>query len=227
MSIKILQYTIQSLKNNKNNLEFFLNNVTCDIAILSKVFSHDFSYRNIVNFGRIEKHRGDGYGRVAIAHKNSIVIASASNKGTNMLLTSVYFEVNNLIKKLDPFNKVIISGDFNARFSDFGDSINNRKGVFLKRVTSIAVYRLENNISPTFKRTIDSVSGSVLDLRFTKGIHCTEWTCKSLYIGGSHHFPIVYKINADLSLPIQFLSKNRLFNVLGKIESCGSISNLT
>jgi len=157
MSIKILQYTIQSLKNNKNNLEFFLNNVTCDIAILSKVFSHDFSYRNIVNFGRIEKHRGDGYGRVAIAHKNSIVIASASNKGTNMLLTSVYFEVNNLIKKLDPFNKVIISGDFNARFSDFGDSINNRKGVFLKRIIPMTLYENATHKKPLRKCNISYI----------------------------------------------------------------------
>jgi len=63
-----------------------------------------------------------------------IVIASASNKGTNMILTSVYFEpnislsnfkaeVNNLIEKLDPFDKVIISGDFNAICSDFGDNM--------------------------------------------------------------------------------------------------------
>jgi len=64
-------------------------------------------------------------------------------------------------------------------------------------------------------------------MTFTKGNYCIEWTCKSFYIGGSHNFPIVYKINADLCLPIKFLAKNRLFNKLGKIESCGSVSNLT
>jgi len=84
---------------------------------------------------------------------------------------------------------------------------SNGKGVFLKMVMSSAEYRLENNSSPTFKRNRDSVLGSVLDLTFTKGIHYTAWTCTSFYIGGCHNFPIVYKINAELNLPIKFLAQ--------------------
>jgi len=41
----------------------------------------------------------------------------------NISLSNFKAEVNNLIEKLDPFDKVIISGDFNAICSDFGDNM--------------------------------------------------------------------------------------------------------
>jgi len=72
---------------------------------------------------------------------------------------------------------------------------------------SSAAYRLENNNSPTFKRNIHSVSGLVQDLTLTKGIHCTERTCKNLNIDGSHYFSIVYKISPELNLFIVFSNK--------------------
>jgi len=73
MTIKVLQYNIQSLtaNNNKQLLELFLvNNI--DIAILSETWVSNNSMCSLANYNFVCKPRNDGYGGVGIYLKKHI-----------------------------------------------------------------------------------------------------------------------------------------------------------
>jgi len=68
MTIKVLQYNIQSLtaNNNKQLLELFLVNNNTDIAILSEIWASNNSMCSLANYNFVCKPRNDGYGGVGI-----------------------------------------------------------------------------------------------------------------------------------------------------------------
>ena len=66
MVMRIVQYNIQSLNKNINNLDIFLNDNKVDFCALSETWSlGDGSHRNLCNYKYVEKARDDGYGGVA------------------------------------------------------------------------------------------------------------------------------------------------------------------
>ncbi|XP_036342174.1 uncharacterized protein LOC118751449 isoform X3 [Rhagoletis pomonella] len=69
--IKILQYNVQSLKSNKNYVDFFNTSNNIDIVCLQEIFSHDnhTTQHNLMNFNLLRKTRIDGYGGVGIGFK--------------------------------------------------------------------------------------------------------------------------------------------------------------
>jgi len=113
-------------------------------------------------------------------------------------------EITNPIEKLDPFDKVIIAGDFNARCTSFGDDTDSSKSNFLMQA-------IINDGSPTFRRNIDAAQGSVWDLTFVNGIQSREWLCDSIFLGGSHHHPITFKIIEELTKTIIIKKRKKIW----------------
>jgi len=54
-------HIVQSIKNNKNDVDLFLNDKNVGVAIFQVVILHDLSFSKITNFNLLEKHSKDGY----------------------------------------------------------------------------------------------------------------------------------------------------------------------
>lgn len=168
--LRILQYNIQSFKNNKNFIEFFANKNNYDIIILSEIFSEDKRCRNkLINYNLVQKFRPDGYGGVAIGVRKKInisiieydtdydiLIIKTSNLQRNVVIVSVYFppttsntcfieEVSKLLLFLENFQNVILCGDFNARNEAWGDNLTSIKGRELRMLITEAGFLCLNN----------------------------------------------------------------------------------
>lgn len=251
--MNILQYNIQSLRKNKNNLEFYINKWNINICILSEIFNFDEneSASFIPNFNIIVRKRQDNYGGVAIALKKDIkfkkinlntpldiIICETTNLSTNFTIVSVYFphsvkgnEIKNELFKLLTFlngkSNVIIAGDFNARNKDFGDSFTTVRGKAVKTIFDDSIFRCINTGKKTFKKSLtDNSQGSVLDLTFTNIASDISWEATNTTIGGSHHYPIIIKINNCTTKPKQFLAKRHLLKSLMKIKLTPNIHEI-
>lgn len=242
MTIKILQYNVQSLKKNKATLEYLLNKDGFDICCLCETFSHEDVNKNnkIFNFNLAEKRRGDGYGGVAIGLRKyisfktldfvtdlDIVIVKTLNLKKNFVFCAVYcppsisvpafeLEMSTLLNYLETLNDVVLLGDFNARCLAWGDSVTMPKGRILQQLTDNAGFICFNNGAHTFKRSLADDNGTVLDLCFANGASEMEWSTLSFLIGGSHHFPIEITIKSDRISYGKFVAKNLLADALSR-----------
>lgn len=179
--MKILQYNCQSLKNNTDRISFYLNKIGYVIVVLSEVFSNKNRTNKIINFNLIEKTRADGYGGVAIGLRKNIkfnriryqcddiVIIRTNNLKRNFYICTVYFppsmkincfsSISNLVYFLEPFNDVLILGEFNVRNINWGDVLNTPRGTLLENLLHQTDFSILNNGD-----FINDSSGSVLDL---------------------------------------------------------------
>lgn len=242
--MKIIQYNCQSLKKNIDTIEFFLNNNSVDICVLSETFSTgDGSFRNIIDFSFVEKAKDDGYGGVAIFfHKSiefkkikyisdfDIVIAQTLNLSPNITICSVYFppslridefntEIVRLLDFLKDRNNIFLLGDFNARSRKFGDVVDKNRGKNLARVIERSNLWCLNNSSFTFRQDLLSDEGaSVADLSFSNHNFAITWEVLNVTLGKSHHFPICIQ-SANIKCERKFfLCKKKLIKELANIE---------
>lgn len=68
---------------------------------------------------------------------------------------------------------------------------------------------------------------SVLDLAFTDMRDNVKWMCKKMFVGGSHHCPVMVEVDNITKQPRYFVSKNLLYKNLGKVSGVSSIGDLT
>ena len=226
--MKILQYNVQSLACNRNNLDIFANNNEIDICVLCETFS--FKY--------IEKPRSDGYGGVAIFFKSAIkmkiinykshfdvLIAETTNLNNNIIICAVYFpqripidEFNEEIKKiltvLNDKHNVFFVGDFKARHHEYGDYFDCNRGKNLTKAIRKSNFVCLNDGSHTFKEDLQAQRGSVLDLSFAIHSLPVSWEVLDIPLGGSHHFPILINIMSIKQQDELFLCKKKLLKAL-------------
>lgn len=241
--MRILQYNIQSVNQNRDNLDFVLNNYKIDLCILSETFSKgEGDLKNLCNFKYIEKARGDNYGGVAIYFRNTInvklmdykssydiIVAETINLNHNLIICSVYFppcisitDFNTEITKLFDFlsvrKNVIVMGDFNARHSAWGDSIDSARGKNLFKSLSKTNFVCLNDGSHTFDFSLNNSGGSVLDLTFSNCDFPVQWKIFEEYIGKSHHRPILIDTDKVSQKEVMFLCKKKLIRALNLVE---------
>ena len=242
--MKILQYNCQSFKSNKNNIEFYVNNYDIDICLLSEIFAFDEENPicKLANYNVMFKNRDDGYGGVAICSRKSIkikkinfnsnydiLIAKTCNLNTNLTIVSTYFpqnilkndfenEVKKLLKFLEPFDNVIVAGDFNARLKNWGDYTDSVRGKCLFNLIQSTDFICGNNGKFTFKKDLKLSKGSVLDLAFFKTSLLVTWDTIPINFGGSHHNPIIINIMNTQPKPSTFLSKKKLTQNLSNLR---------
>jgi len=154
MTIKILQYNIQSLtaNNNKQLLELFLVNNNIDIAILSEIWVSNNSRCSLANYNFVCKPRNDGYGGVGIYLKKHIRFRQINcdirlevigirtiNLINNINIFSVYAapstDISSFQQGCDDLFTIdaqssgltVIGCDFNAKSSIWGNNTQDRK----------------------------------------------------------------------------------------------------
>ncbi|KAI8117087.1 hypothetical protein CVS40_10945 [Lucilia cuprina] len=243
--MKLLQYNCQSLRANRNTIEYFLNNRGIDIACLSEVYAHDTlnQQHKLLNFNIIKKmDRLDGYGGVAIALRKSIqykrieynthldiLMIKTMNLTTNLVICSVNFEqsistfdfnyeVQILIDFLQNYEHVILAGDFNARAKKFGDYADLPRRIKQVDTINMSNFKCLNDLSPTFKRDLNGSVSTVLDLTFTNTDCTTNWSTEPMLPAGSHHYPIVIEI-VEVNLKVKtFLAKGKLLSALKEVN---------
>lgn len=105
-----------------------------------------------------------------------------------------------------------------ARHSAFGDSFVSQRGKTIKEIFDNSNFQCLNDGSYTFKKNINDLSGSVLDLSFTNSILPIQWKTFKNMIGGSHHFPVILNINNTKCKGQTFLAKKQLMKKLSTIQ---------
>lgn len=242
--MNILQYNIQSLKKNKNSLDFHLRKLNIDICFLSEIFNIDEKQNSTTfqNYNIVSKKRKDNYGGVAIILKKNIqfkrisfqstldiLICQTTNLNNNLTLVAVYFPhsvksitIKNELEKITSFlnsnPNTFICGDFNARHSAFGDFFDSQRGKMLKEFFDYSNFRCLNDGSYTFKKRINDNTGSVLDLSFTNSTLSLSWKVQKTIIGGSHHLPIILKLSDTICNGKKFLAKKKLIRNLAILK---------
>lgn len=240
--MRLLQYNIQSFKNNKDALEVHLIKNGYDIFCLSETLSKENQVNKIQDFNMIERKRSDGWGGVAIGLRRNIrykiinyetnseiIMVRTLNLRRNFILVSCYFppsvendrfgsEVRDLFRFLDPCEDVLVMGDFNAHNRCWGDSVTSVKGRMLSDIVDQYGFGCMNNGNYTFRPDMSSERGTVLDLTFMKTDRNWEWDTLPFLLGGSHHSTIEIVFPECRIFRGKFLAKRKLMENLSRIE---------
>lgn len=177
--MKILQYNVQSLSKNKQELTRVLNEKDFDIAILAETWTNvgeelDRKYRVSGYHGHFDS-RHDGYGGAGILlnsrynfavldvhiQSDKIQCAAIRIPSINLTIVAVYVsphvgaaemktDLDNVFLQLGTYNKVIIGGDFNSHHVLWGNDICDKKGEELMTAINNSNLLILNDGSKTF-----------------------------------------------------------------------------
>lgn len=177
--MKFLQYNIQSLQKNKQELHRVLLDSKYDVALLTETWTKpgeegDKKYL-ISQYHSVLKSRMDGYGGAGILLKrsynyinldlrlqsNMIQCVAIRIPSKNLVIASVYAppsvtapelesDLNSLTLQLQAFRRVIISGDFNCHHILWGNEKCDRKGEEFLNVINGANLLILNDGSKTY-----------------------------------------------------------------------------
>lgn len=241
--MKILQYNCQSLDANGSGIEMFLNTNYYDVVCLSEVFSKNKKKRNkLINFNLIEKKRSDGYGGVAIGLRKyikykkiafestyDVIMLRTTNLFKNFVICSIYLPPNlevedfaagvtNVLQFLEPFENVLILGDFNARNCCWGDTLSLPKGKWLEDELLNYNFSVLNTGSHTFVKSVKDLFGTVPDLSLSNSMEHCVWEVLPVFLGGSHHYPISISFPNIKMKYGSFVAKSKLLSSLKNVE---------
>ncbi|XP_037906325.1 uncharacterized protein LOC119648627 [Hermetia illucens] len=250
--VNILQYNIQSLANNKSEIEYFANTHGYDILSLQETFAFNSSHhsRYLKGFNLMYKFREDNYGGVALAFGKginarpitydtdmNIITAKTLNLTPNITIASIYVpphtttttfkvELDKLFQFLSNTANTIITGDLNARSFILGDSIENSKGRHLSNTICRSDFRPLNNGSLTFVNQVTNgkTRASAPDVTLTNS-NTISWSWNALVqpISKSKHKPIAIHSN---TIVIQQKYKIGLLHLKTALQSIPPTENL-
>ena len=212
----ILQWNVQGMTTSKEEVIKLIDTYKpCAISIQETFYSNDFlarlsGYHGLCKQGHFN-HRFHGgvalylhnsypYQEIRIDSPYQVVAAKISLKShTSLCIASIYIsprtnldkeEMNNIIRQLPrPF---IITGDFNAHHTDWGNRTTDRKGNIVHEMIT------ENNLNILNGRTPTHISGTGIDLTISSADITPDLTwCVIPSVLSSDHHPILVTVAGD------------------------------
>lgn len=187
--IKILQCNVQSLRSNVGELERMATDERVDIFCIQETWLKEDTRITLQNFKLFRDDREDGYGGTAIAvHKSLIAkrVKSHANsrhvqttavciQDLNLVVSSTYVEprtpvsvfrtvMEELFVNLSSYRKVIITGDFNAHHSHWGNQPTDCRGKQLLDLINDYDFSIISNKEATYIPANHNQRNTAIDL---------------------------------------------------------------